>query len=66
MVFVGLNNRNEESINESGDSDSDEEEVHEGLSQSTHMDNVNEARQDVNWSKRNNCEKGRKAKRDHT
>ena len=71
LVFIGLNNRNEENINESGDSDSDEEGVHEGLSQSdsTHIDNVNEARQDINLQnngQRGTTEKGRKAKRDHT
>ena len=28
LVFIGMNNRNEESINESGNSDSDEEGIH--------------------------------------
>lgn len=50
LVFIGLNNRNEKNINESGDYDSDEEGIHEGLSQSdsTHMDNVNKERHDIN------------------
>ena len=41
-----MNNRNEGSINESGNSDSDEKGVHEDLSQSDN--NVDEARQDIN------------------
>lgn len=58
LVFIGLNNRNEEDINEAGDSESDEEGVHEELSQSdsTQMDNVNEERQDINLQ--NNVQRG--------